>query len=506
MKKYSLYILFLMGLGAMAGSCTNLDEKIYDRLVDNNFYKNEKDIIAAITPVYTDYRGLLEWRKWWDFEETTDVAVTPRAAWFDGGIYIRLHKHTWKPEDPHFSDLWGQAYGGISNCNRVIYQLDNLDFEVTGKESVIAELEVARAYWYYILCEAFGNVPIVDRFDVPEGFLPETSSREEVFAFIENSIKNNVDKLSDDTKTYYGRFNKWNAKMLLANDPMHLGTSPASCLASLPSGAYLSSDKIQSWHNRRFRFNYYAAVATMARVYLWKGDRENALLCAGEVIADQDSRFPWVLKANLSNIGNTSNEYYRNQDRSYATEHIFALNVTDLEDCMDSYIFDGEIGMKNSMEGLEITTDERSQVYENYSADIRYQYGFAEYGNKYLISKFYQNSVTARYFQERVPLIRLSEMYYIAAECAATTSEGVDYLEKVRTNRGLLSYPLSKSMSASELEAEIRKEYKKEFWGEGQLWYYYKRKSYMDFSSYMTNVDFFTFDRPDVEESNAGRE
>lgn len=131
MKKYSLYILFLMGLGAMAGSCTNLDEKIYDRLVDNNFYKNEKDIIAAITPVYTDYRGLLEWRKWWDFEETTDVAVTPRAAWFDGGIYIRLHKHTWKPEDPHFSDLWGQAYGGISNCNRVIYQLDNLDFEVT---------------------------------------------------------------------------------------------------------------------------------------------------------------------------------------------------------------------------------------------------------------------------------------------------------------------------------------------------------------------------------------
>ena len=38
MKKYSLYILFLMGLGAMAGSCTNLDEKIYDRLVDNNLY------------------------------------------------------------------------------------------------------------------------------------------------------------------------------------------------------------------------------------------------------------------------------------------------------------------------------------------------------------------------------------------------------------------------------------------------------------------------------------
>ena len=208
MKKYSLYLLALLCTGGMISSCTNLDEKIYDRLTEDNFYQSEKDIVAAITPVYTDYRGLLEWRKWWDFEESTDVAVTPRAAWFDGGIYIRLHKHTWKPEDPHFSDLWAQAYGGISNCNRVIYQLNNLNFDVTGK--------VARAYWYYILCEAFGNVPIVDRFDVPEGFLPETSKREAVYAFIESSLKNNIEKLSDDTKTYYGRFNKWNAKMLLA--------------------------------------------------------------------------------------------------------------------------------------------------------------------------------------------------------------------------------------------------------------------------------------------------
>ena len=54
MKKYSLYILFLMGLGAMAGSCTNLDEKIYDRLVDNNFYKNEKSRPDIAIFVFTE--------------------------------------------------------------------------------------------------------------------------------------------------------------------------------------------------------------------------------------------------------------------------------------------------------------------------------------------------------------------------------------------------------------------------------------------------------------------
>lgn len=214
-NRISYTMVFLAGL-LFSTACTNLDEKVYSRLTEDNFYKNEKDIEAAITPVYTDYRGLLEWRKWWDFEESTDVVVTPRAAWFDGGIYIRLHKHTWKPEDPHFSDLWGQAYGGISNCNRVIYQLGKVTFDVSNKENVIAELKIARAYWYYILCEAFGNVPIVDRFDVPEGYLPETKTRKEVFEFIEQSIVENIDLLSDDTRTYYGRFNKWNAKMLLA--------------------------------------------------------------------------------------------------------------------------------------------------------------------------------------------------------------------------------------------------------------------------------------------------
>lgn len=55
-------------------------------------------------------------------------------------VCISIHGNRKIPISQIFGD---RAYGGISNCNRVIYQLDNLDFEVTGKESVIAELEVA---------------------------------------------------------------------------------------------------------------------------------------------------------------------------------------------------------------------------------------------------------------------------------------------------------------------------------------------------------------------------
>lgn len=77
-------------------------------------------------------------------------------------------------------------------------------------------LKVARAFYYYLLLEAFGNVPIIDRFDVPDGYLPATEPRSKVFEFVESELKNNINNLSEDVLNTYGRFNKWNAKMLLA--------------------------------------------------------------------------------------------------------------------------------------------------------------------------------------------------------------------------------------------------------------------------------------------------
>lgn len=66
-------------------------------------------------------------------------------------------------------------------------------------------------------------------------------------------------------------------------------------------------------------------------------------------------------------------------------------------------------------------------------------------------------------------------MYYILAETAATPAEGLVYLNKVRVNR-VLPEILSTGLTSQNLEAEILKEYQKEFYAEGQLFFYYKRK------------------------------
>ena len=70
-------------------------------------------------------------------------------------------------------------------------------------------------------------------------------------------------------------------------------------------------------------------------------------------------------------------------------------------------------------------------------------------------------------------------MYYIAAECATAASDtltATNLLDSVRVHRNVPKYTLA-ALKPDSLNIEIRKEYQKEFLGEGQMFFYYKRKN-----------------------------
>ena len=127
---------------------------------------------------------------------------------------------------------------------------------------------------------------------------------------------------------------------------------------------------------------------------------------------------------------------------------------------------------------LVTTTANLNTLYETGSggsSDIRFNYLFTTYPGGFATSKYNQEDLTNESLTKLIPVIRLSEMYYIAAECAATTAEGVSYINTVRSKRGLAA--LATTIAPAALEAEILKEYKKEMYAEGQLFYYFKRKN-----------------------------
>jgi hypothetical protein len=78
-----------------------------------------------------------------------------------------------------------------------------------------------------------------------------------------------------------------------------------------------------------------------------------------------------------------------------------------------------------------------------------------------------------------LPMIRMTEIYYIAAECAHAVNDftaATTLLDSVRVHRNLPVYTLA-ALPGDSILAEIGREYQKEMIGEGQMFFYYKRKN-----------------------------
>jgi len=233
-------------------SCTKLKNTSYDRIIASQFNPSGDDLNSLVGSAYVNWRDLLlNWNSVHRAQENSaDQVVTPARpnGWVDGGIFRRIHEHKWTADDDVVVNCWGRTFAGVTNCNRIIYQLESGGIPLKeGKENVIAELKVLRASYYYVLCDLFGNVPIVTDFNVPDGFLPQQSTRKQVYDFIVKEITDNLPLLSSkNDQSTYARFNKWAAHTLLAkmylNAEVYTGTAEwAKCIehcdAVINSGA-----------------------------------------------------------------------------------------------------------------------------------------------------------------------------------------------------------------------------------------------------------------------------
>ncbi|WP_346858263.1 RagB/SusD family nutrient uptake outer membrane protein [uncultured Draconibacterium sp.] len=230
-----IFSLFFLSLALLMSACTELEDTSYSVIIAEQFEPTDEDVVAIIGSAYGSWVPILNhWNGFWRAQEVgADQIVIPARpnGWVDGGIYRRIHEHVWTTDEDIVYATWDRTYSGIANCNRILYQIESglLPLEET-KDAVIAELKVLRAAYYYLLCDLYGNVPIVTDFDVEEGYLPEQSSRAEVYNFIVSEINENLQYLpTENSMLTYGRFNVWAARTLLAkmylNAEVYSGTA-----------------------------------------------------------------------------------------------------------------------------------------------------------------------------------------------------------------------------------------------------------------------------------------
>lgn len=222
--KTSIISLAFLGVLTLAttASCTQLEDMNYHSISGDNFYPTDEDVASLLASGYVSWRKtMLQWNGVARAQmlcSDEDVLPARPNGWVDGGVYKRLHQHKWTSEDDVPLQAWVRTYDGINACNRVLYQIESGKIKLGEREqSILSELKVLRASYYYVLVDLFGNVPIITRFDVPEGYLPTQSSRQQVYEFIVKELEDNIPNLSTEVNTtYYGRFNQWAGYTLLA--------------------------------------------------------------------------------------------------------------------------------------------------------------------------------------------------------------------------------------------------------------------------------------------------
>ncbi|WP_276496378.1 RagB/SusD family nutrient uptake outer membrane protein [Pontibacter litorisediminis] len=230
----SLVVLGCASVGAFA-SCTDLDEEVYSDYTEQNFPSTPEQYAALTGPVYVAAQKFFD-NNFYDLQETaTDEVVVPTRGgdWFDGGKWRAMHLHTWTPSHELMRNSWDWGFNAIGTANRILTQLETAP-ESDNKRQTIAEVKTMRAWYYYNMMDAFGNIPVVTTFD-DNAAAPMQMPRAEVAAFIAAELEENLQYLTEEVSpTTYGRPTKWMAHTLLAK--LYLNSEVYTGKATAPDG------------------------------------------------------------------------------------------------------------------------------------------------------------------------------------------------------------------------------------------------------------------------------
>lgn len=346
-----------------------------------------------------------------------------------------------------FMDIYEALYNVIVQANDVLSYLEKYGSAIGSEQSrgvIEAEALTIRAFIHADILRMFGQ-------------MPQNASKKVSLAYAETVGKQEIPFYDFDT--YVGKLlaDLDRAEELFAQyDPLAGKTMAASDASDFSEEYFLTY--------RRYRFNLYAVQALKARLYLYLGRETEAYQYASGLInATTESGEPVM---SLTGHSEYSQEHY-----SLPMESIVLLHKTDLDNTM----------FTNS--GYRISQTDYASLFQGVSG-VDYRSTFLWVRDQmggipaYLFKKYEQPEVVGTIPTETVlkrqvvPLIRLAEMYLIAMETATDLADANNYYKTFMAGRGVI---VSQDLSADELEAAIEQEYRREFFGEGQMFYYYKR-------------------------------
>ncbi|OAV72009.1 SusD family protein [Bacteroidales bacterium Barb4] len=233
MKKKIIFLLAGIVSVLSMPSCTDLDEKVYDKMQPGDQYgSTEAEVKAMMGNTYNTLKSYLNERFLYLSENAGSMAVTPTrygGDWYDGGQFREFYMHTWTAQTRQIHTAWVSASSAIATCNATIDMLEKSSFfkaaNAAQQKEYIASMRGVRAFWYYVMLDNWGNIPLVTEYEDHEdlehhehgeGELPEITPRQEAFDWLVKEVNEIISDCPDASDANYGKFTQKAAYMLLA--------------------------------------------------------------------------------------------------------------------------------------------------------------------------------------------------------------------------------------------------------------------------------------------------
>lgn len=265
MKKYLIIIIIISGLS----SCKKfLQEDPKSFQTTDNFYKTEGDAQSAVNAIYNYLYPPYTKTGFDDMPSAMLEMITGQwnnvSQWPETGYYYTL---TNSSGSSYILNWWTSCYKGIETANLAINKIPDIKFsDSTIENSLLGEARFLRAYYYYMLVNIFGDVPLKTTYTVSpskDGLIPKTPVKDIYNNEIVPDLLFAQNNITNATPEGNGRVSSAAAKTLLAkvylsmagnpiNDPSAMALSSAKALEVINSHLFslFQSDANLTWFDK----------------------------------------------------------------------------------------------------------------------------------------------------------------------------------------------------------------------------------------------------------------
>lgn len=444
MKKI-IYLTLIAGLCVFTTSCNDwLDVRPSTETKEKDFFKNEDGFKDALTGVYIEMKNEKAYGRNLTMTVMEHLAQHWTVSPNSNEEKLTQFNYGDRYVEDRFTDIYEQLYHTIVLNNNILVNIDSRkDVFTNGNYELIkGEALGIRAFLHFDLLRIFGPVP-AHKAQSPQ-ILPYNKTADRV-------VKERL-----DFDTYVGLLEediKEALKYLEQVDPVIKYKNTTT--GSKKDPAFKPEDDFHYF--RQSRMNYYAVKGLQARLALWAGKTGEAYQIATEIITS--GKFPLATKTALVE-----------GDYSLSGEQLIALNNFKLS-ATQELLFSGSTPLEKSKLNIE------SDLFEGVAFDMRKDL-WKEYSintlKKHVILKYDQE----KFKTQSIPLLRISEIYLIAIEACNDPGKALMLFNEFLASRDVTALPALESQQ--ERIKLIIKEYNKEFYAEGQMFYNYKRLNWED--------------------------